>query len=140
MTAQAHVVEPLLPAVSDYPTESPWAAEVEKIRHRFLYELEHVEDGWIDLGEREGVRLWKKWHDNVRRLALAFTCFPAAHDTDLLSSSRMRVSCFQTTDLHLPFCTDASCPDPVPWVRGETVVEDVTPDAVRALPARLLTP
>ncbi|BGP44769.1 hypothetical protein JCM10450v2_000583 [Rhodotorula kratochvilovae] len=82
------VEEPALPAVPNYPTSSPWSARIDEVRTRFLYELEHVEDGWVDIGEREGVRLWKKWHD----------------DDD----------------------------NPVPWVRGETVVEDVSPDAFLA--------
>ncbi|GAA5926321.1 hypothetical protein JCM3775_000985 [Rhodotorula graminis] len=88
MLATQRVEEPALPAVPSYPCPSPWTAEVDQIRQRFLYELDHPEDGWVDLGERDGVQLWKKWHDNDE--------------------------------------------NPVPWVRGETFVDDVTPDAFLA--------
>lgn len=83
------VEEPELPAVPSYPTESPWEDRIDAVRERFLHELEHPEDGWVDMGEREGVKLWKKWHDGDE--------------------------------------------NPVPWVRGETLVEDAAPDAVRPL-------
>jgi len=80
MLATQRVEEPALPAVPSYPCNSPWTAEVDQIRQRFLYELDHPEDGWVDLGERDGVQLWKKWHDNVRLVPpsppppLPFTC------------------------------------------------------------------
>ncbi|GJN91579.1 hypothetical protein Rhopal_004602-T1 [Rhodotorula paludigena] len=82
------VEEPELPAVPSYPTESPWEDRIDAVRERFLHELEHPEDGWVDMGEREGVKLWKKWHDGDE--------------------------------------------NPVPWVRGETLVEDAAPDAFLA--------
>ncbi|KWU46637.1 Bet v1-like protein [Rhodotorula sp. JG-1b] len=81
------IQEPALPAVPDYPVASPWTDRIDHTRQEFLDELA-TQDGWIDLGEKHGVRLSKKYRDN---------------DTN-----------------------------PVPIVRGETVVEGVEPYAFLA--------
>ncbi|GAA5980682.1 hypothetical protein JCM10908_001733 [Rhodotorula pacifica] len=81
------IQEPALPAVPDYPVKSPWTDRIDSTRQEFLEQLSTY-DGWIDLGEKNGVRLSKKYRD---------------HDTN-----------------------------PVPIVRGETVVEGVEPYAFLA--------
>lgn len=57
---------PALPAVPDYPVASPWSDRVDRTRQQFLDELA-TQDGWIDLGEKNGVRLSKRYRENVRR-------------------------------------------------------------------------
>lgn len=61
------IQEPALPAVPDYPVASPWTDRIDHTRQQFLDELA-TQDGWIDLGEKHGVRLSKKYRDNVRQL------------------------------------------------------------------------
>ena len=61
------IQEPALPAVPDYPVASPWTGRIDHTRQEFLDELA-TQDGWIDLGEKHGVRLSKKYRDHVRQL------------------------------------------------------------------------
>lgn len=61
------IQEPALPAVPDYPVASPWTDRIDHTRQEFLDELA-TQDGWIDLGEKHGVRLSKKYRDHVRQL------------------------------------------------------------------------
>ncbi|POY71368.1 hypothetical protein BMF94_5680 [Rhodotorula taiwanensis] len=79
--------EPELPAVEGYPRNSPWSAEIDRVREHILAELA-TQDGWTDLGEKQGVKLAKKYRE---------------HDSN-----------------------------PVPIVRGETLVENVEPYAFLA--------
>ncbi|GAA5889958.1 hypothetical protein JCM5296_003662 [Sporobolomyces johnsonii] len=59
------IEEPLLPAVADYPTDSPHEKEIEAARQLFLRLLESVESEWISMGEKHGVRLWKMIDNEV---------------------------------------------------------------------------
>ncbi|GAA5918783.1 hypothetical protein JCM1841_002733 [Sporobolomyces salmonicolor] len=53
------IEEPLLPAVPNYPTDSPHEKEIEAARQLFLRLLESVESEWVSMGEKNSVRLWK---------------------------------------------------------------------------------
>ncbi|GAA5908739.1 hypothetical protein JCM8208_006774 [Rhodotorula glutinis] len=58
------VHHPTLPAVSDYPTKSSHANELDEARRLFLDELAIPEADWEEQGEREGVQLWSKADPN----------------------------------------------------------------------------
>ncbi|GAA5980679.1 hypothetical protein JCM10908_001731 [Rhodotorula pacifica] len=47
------------PAVKDYPTASPYTSQIQATRERFLKEISS-DDGWTELGEKQGVTLSKK--------------------------------------------------------------------------------
>ncbi|GAA5882955.1 hypothetical protein JCM3774_001845 [Rhodotorula dairenensis] len=53
------LTQPPTPAVADYPTASPYTSQIEASRERFLKEL-LSDDGWTELGEKQGVTLSKK--------------------------------------------------------------------------------
>lgn len=53
------LTQPSTPAVANYPTASPYASQMEASRERFLKELSS-DDGWTELGEKQGVTLSKK--------------------------------------------------------------------------------
>lgn len=53
------LVQPPTPAVDNYPTASPYASQVQASRERFLKEISS-DDGWTELGEKQGVTLSKK--------------------------------------------------------------------------------
>lgn len=55
--------EPELPAVEGYPRNSPWSAEIDRVREHILAELA-TQDGWTDLGEKQGVKLAKKYREH----------------------------------------------------------------------------
>ncbi|BGP20046.1 hypothetical protein JCM10213v2_008181, partial [Rhodosporidiobolus nylandii] len=55
------IQQPPLPAVPNYPTTCPWEGEIEQAHERFVREL-NTDEGWQDMGEKEGVRLARK-HD-----------------------------------------------------------------------------
>jgi hypothetical protein len=60
------LTQPPLPAVEDYPTPSPYDSQVEKAHQRFLDELNSPAEEWQDMGEKDGVRLSKKYENSVR--------------------------------------------------------------------------
>lgn len=67
LTTMPHTVEqPPLPAVPDYPTASPYDRQVEAAHRRFLTELEVAPEEWTEMGERQGVRLSKRYDEDVR--------------------------------------------------------------------------
>jgi len=53
------LVQPPTPAVDNYPTTSPYASQIQASRERFLQEISS-DDGWTELGEKQGVTLSKK--------------------------------------------------------------------------------
>lgn len=53
------LVQPPTPAVDNYPTASPYASQIQTSRDRFLKEISS-DDGWTELGEKQGVTLSKK--------------------------------------------------------------------------------
>lgn len=69
------VAEPAHPAVADYPTDGPYAQQVEAAFKLFKEELEGHE-GWEDQGEREGVQLFRKPDPDD---ACKFPAWPVGH-------------------------------------------------------------
>jgi hypothetical protein len=65
------IAQPPLPAVADYPTPSPFDAQVEKAHSRFLKELNRPEEDWQTMGERDGVLLSKHYDEEVRSKSLS---------------------------------------------------------------------
>ncbi|KWU46635.1 Bet v1-like protein [Rhodotorula sp. JG-1b] len=53
------LVQPPTPAVDNYPAASPYAYQIQTSRERFLKEISS-DDGWTELGEKQGVTLSKK--------------------------------------------------------------------------------
>lgn len=47
------------PSVADYPTSSPYASQIAGAKEKFLALLAS-DDGWQELGEKQGVVLTKK--------------------------------------------------------------------------------
>lgn len=56
---------PALPAVANYPAPSPWDDQLAAARERFL-ELVDSDDGWTKVGDKQGVRLCKKYEVRSR--------------------------------------------------------------------------
>ncbi|GAA6011299.1 hypothetical protein JCM8202_003971 [Rhodotorula sphaerocarpa] len=53
------LVQPELPSVAEYPTSSPYSDQIAAAKQRFLAEIA-TDDGWTELGEKQGVTLSKK--------------------------------------------------------------------------------
>jgi hypothetical protein len=64
------LTQPPLPAVENYPTASPYDSQVEEAHRRFLDELNSPVEEWQDMGEKDGVRLSKKYENSVHSFPL----------------------------------------------------------------------
>ncbi|GAA6004303.1 hypothetical protein JCM10207_000659 [Rhodosporidiobolus poonsookiae] len=57
------IQQPPLPAVPDYPAACPFEPQIEAAYQRFLKELDSPESGWQPAGERDGVKLARKYDE-----------------------------------------------------------------------------
>ncbi|POY71371.1 hypothetical protein BMF94_5683 [Rhodotorula taiwanensis] len=108
------------PSVADYPTSSPYASQIAGAKERFLALLAS-DDGWQELGEKQGVVLTKK---NVKSTGI----LSLSHDKPTERNRRLTgrkyvVSCRWEMRHRRP----STLTNPVPIVRGEAVVENIAP-------------